>query len=654
MQIDGELIQQARSLFESGDFVGAEKAYRDLVDELPEGKRVDLELIIGACQQAQGRNDDAVETMQRAVELDGSRAESWFQLARARRQAGDEDGASEALQQAIVLDPNHAMARVERARQCQAAGDGESAEAHFRTALRADPDCVPALVGLAERRFEEGQLDKAQELAAQAVQQQPRSVPAQIVMARVFRHRGHPDFAERCLDNALEAVPDSPELHAAKAQLLFERGRLDECLAAVARAKNHGSTDGRLIVLELKSLRRLGLTIEARQLLERVARAQPLDPAGQLMLAELRLETGDAEAVGELLEGLEEAWPAAGQLIRAELAARGGDRASAAELAGGLHDDSNSHIRQQARLLGARLALSDDEPHRCIELLEPLAGEGEADPRVHWMLARAHDRAGRYEKAAEHLPHTGWYLPPVLRSRHQDMPEALYGALGTLQTEDWQTQVPEDGRPLPVFVFGWPGSGREALLDALAESGGMSVLGRENGERRREALELPAWPERLAAVDDAKCRLVRRRYLREVGTDPDRVLEPMWLPVAALPAIARFFPGATVVLADAELRDLELDWRLAGFRGLDTLRGLWQLEQVALERMLETLPLDFHVFSRSDLEHNPGEVAAELGRQLALEDPAPLAEAIESRLKSQRPTGHWRHYSKLFEGGPID
>lgn len=654
MQTDGELIRQARGLFESGDYAGAEKAYRELVDELPEEKRVDLELIIGACQQAQGRHEEAMKTIRGAVELDDARAESWFQLARARGQVGDDKGATEALQQAIVLDPNHALARVERGRQCLAKGDGDSAEAHFRTALRADPNCVPALVGLAERRLEEGQLDKAQELAAKAVQEQPRSVPAQIVMARVFRHRGHPDFAERCLANALAAAPDSPDLHAAMAQLMFERERLDDCLAAVARAKHHGAVDGRLLNLEFKSLRRLGLTVEARQLLESVARAQSLDPVGLLMLAELRLETGDAAGARELLEGLDEDWPEAGQLIRAQLAAGEGDRECAAELAAGLHDEADSHLRQQSRLLSARLALADDDPAACIEVLEPLAADADAEPRVHWMLARAFDGAGRFVDAIGHLPHTGWYLPPVLRSRHEEMPEALYRALGSLQAVDWEAQAPDDGRPLPVFVFGWPGSGREALLAALSEGGDLPTLSRANGDRRRDALGLPAWPERLDEADDAQRRLVRRRYFRDVDSSSAHVVEPMWLPVAALPAIARYFPGSTVVVADAERRDLELAWRLAGFRGIDTLSALWQLEQVALERLLEILPLDFVVLSRSDLERNPGEVASELGERLGLGRTAAVTAVLQDHLESQRPTGHWRQYTELFEGKSRD
>ncbi len=653
MQTDEDLIRQARGLFERGDFEGAEKAYSDLFEVLSEDKHVDLELIIAACQQARGLDDEALETIKRAVDMDDSRAESWFQLGRARRQAGDEAGATDALQKAIMLDPNHALARVERGRQCLANGDEQSAEAHFQTALRADPECVPALVALAEREFTADRLDKAQEMAAKAVQEQPRSVPAQMLMARIFRHRGHPDFAERCLDNALAVVPDAPELHAAKSQLLFERGRLEECLDAVARAGKLGAYDARLFRIEFQCVRRLGRDVEARRMLETLARSRSLDPGDTLALAELRLETGDPDAAAELLQGLAEDWPEAERLIRARLAEREGDRDRAAELAEALHDDGDEHIRTQARLLSARLALKADDPSGCIDVLKPLAEEESADPKVHWMLARALDRVGHHEAASKHLPHTGWFLPPIFRERDREMPAALYEALDALETDDWPSSVPEDGRPEPVFVLGWPGSGREALVAALAESGAVTVLGREGGERRREALGLPAWPDRLAAADETQRRLARKRYLREAGTESKRVLETMWLPAAALPAIARFLPGSTVILADAELRDLELEWRLAGFSGVETMRALWQREQAALEKMLETLSLDFIVFSRGDLENDAADVAAQLAEKLGLDDSAKLTGVIERSLAPLRPTGHWKHYEQLFEGRSV-
>ncbi|MFP3670721.1 hypothetical protein SB717_37180, partial [Priestia sp. SIMBA_032] len=86
----------------------------------------------------------------------------------------------------------------------------------------------------------------------------------------------------------------------------------------------------------------------------------------------------------------------------------------------------------------------------------PLVSEGSSEPKLHWLLARALDRAGRHDAAGEHLAHSGWFVPPIMRRRDREMPEALYQALESLDTEGWDTQAPDDERPRPVFVLGWP------------------------------------------------------------------------------------------------------------------------------------------------------------------------------------------------------
>jgi len=229
------------------------------------------------------------------------------------------------------------------------------------------------------------------------------------------------------------------------------------------------------------------------------------------------------------------------------------------------------------------------------------------------------------------------------------LPDALFDAVERLSVAEWPRQAPDDGRVPPVFLLGWSGSGREALLAAFAEQPGLKLLSLDETERRREAINWPAMPRDLEAMDDDQVRLARRRYLREVESDDAVVVEPMWLPLAALPGLARYFPGATVILADADRKDLELHWRLQGFSGLDTLRHLWRREQDVLDHLLEDLPLDVLVYSRGDLERDPDGTAAELAERLGLTDPAPLAASLASRMSAYRPVGHWRHYADLFD-----
>jgi tetratricopeptide (TPR) repeat protein len=650
MQTDGELIRQARGFFESGDFSNAEQAYRALFEQLPEAARPDVLVVISACQRAQGRTEDGLATLRQAVELDDQRAESWFQLGCAQREAGDEATAAESFDRAIELNPNHALARLERGRQAMAAGDMQAAEAAFRVAVKADPDSVPALVALADVRLSEGKQDEARELASKAVQLNPDNKDAQIVMARVFQALGHLDFAEQCLNNALEREPRSAALHRAMAQVKLARGRSEEALESVAEARRQGSEDSRLLALEAQALKQLGQVQEARSRLEALAKAGGMNPRQQLDLAELRLAARDFEGARELAGSIQSQWPAAARLIEAQLAEAGGDRAAAAEMAAELHQEADPYLQRQARLTSARLALAEGDMEACIAAVEPLAAdERQSDPFVRWMLARALDRVGRHKEARKHLASTGWRTPPQVRARKTDLPDALFDAVENLSVGDWPRQAPDDRREQPVFLLGWSGSGREALLAALAEQPGLKLLSLEETERRREAINWPAMPHNLQGMDDDQVRSARRRYFRGLESDDGVVVEPMWLPLAALPGLARYFPGATVILADADLKDLELHWRLQGFSGLDTLRHLWRREQAVLDHLLEELPLDVLIYSRGDLERDPEGTASELARPLGLNDPAPLAASLAGRMSAYRPVGHWRHYADLFD-----
>lgn len=654
MQTDHDLIQAARYRFEQGEFDAAEADYRELLDQLPAARHPDLHLLIAACRQARGRIDESLDSIREAIELDDHRAESWFQLGRLRRVTGDEDGAREALGRAIELDPNHALARTERGRQQLAEGDGASAELHFRTALRADPDCVPALVALADYELANDRADKAHELAARAVGLNPDHVEAQLAMARSFHRQGHPDFAEQCLTNALSKAPDQPDLHLALARLQQQRGRAEAALAAVGEARRCGAAGEPPAMVEARALQQLGQGARARQRLEAARQESGLSPTALLMLAELRLAGDDADGAGELLESLAAGWPEAAELLRAWLEERQGDSKRAGERAAALHQSTSAHLRRQARLLSGRLAAAAGDTEGCVDALEPLVADGADDAFVHWMLAQSLDRAGRFEAAGPHLERAGWRTPPLLARSDEFLPAGLLTELEHLDPSGWPAQPPADDRPQPVFLLGWPGSGRDQLAGAVADHARSVVLDPRANARRRKVLDLPAWPSSLAALDETQLRLKRKRYFRDAPREAARVLEPLWLSAADLPALARGFPGATVVLADADERDLELDWRLSGFREIEAMRSLWRREQALLEALLERLPLDIRVFSRSDLEREAQEVAGELCACLDLDDPHALAGAIERRLVALRPTGHWRHYRQLFDRAPAD
>ncbi|NBB93642.1 MAG: tetratricopeptide repeat protein [Gammaproteobacteria bacterium] len=647
MQTDGQLTERSRRAFEAGDLEQAEQGYRALTEAEPE--KAQHHVMLGACRQARGDGAAAMQAMERAVEIDAGNGECWFHLGRICRLNGQRERSREALDQATQLRPNHGLAWAERGFLALDEGDRQRAEQNFRTALRADPACVPALVSLAGMVLEAGDTARAHELASKAVKIKPADVGAQLVMAQVFRRQGHGDFAERCLRNALERVPGHPRLNLALADLLLAGGQPAEALELARAVRNAGPAS---ILMEIRALRQLGRPGEARRLLEQLAGQVTLDARATLLLGELRLADGDEASARQLLDGLEQEWPAGASLLGAQLAEAKGEDKRASALVEGLLDHDDAYLRHQARLVKGRRALAAGDAPACRKALEPLLEAGGGQPMVRWMLADCLDRAGEHDAAAVHLEDCGWRPAPLLAEAVRLIPGDLPSGIGAMDFSDWPRRPIDDGRPEPVFVLGWPGSGREALIEAISVAGGASLLDPRETERRLAALDLPAWPRTLETLDEGAIRLIRKRYLRGSRADGGRVLEPAWLPATALAALARYFPGATVVLTEADPRDLEVDWRLAGFRDIERLRTLANRDRALLAQLRERLPLCFVTVTRSELAGRAEAVPRRLRKALDLPDDAPLHAALSGRADAVRPEGHWRHYPGLFADAP--
>ena len=196
--------------------------------------------------------------------------------------------------------------------------------------------------------------------AARLSKDRRRSVRIDTLVARSYQELGQPDTAAKLLDAAIRQNPGDTTLIAARAQLEFERGRIDESLSMLARARSQ-LQDPRLTALEATLLLRIGRTGEAETLYKagldmllnsplpalRASMLVGLSEAqiglGKLNLAEKSIQEA-RELVGEInhLQEIEvrlaaARGDAAGALARIEKLRKSGQAESIACLAGVLH-----------------------------------------------------------------------------------------------------------------------------------------------------------------------------------------------------------------------------------------------------------------------------------------------------------------------------
>lgn len=680
MATDPNLIRQANRLVSESRLEEATELCIRALATTP--RDPDLLTVLALCDEARGDVDGALERLHTAADAHREHVDSRYQIGRLHAAAGRARQARQMFDECLVLDPNHAPARTMIARLDHAEGRTEEALSGLRTAQRANAEYVPALTTLANILVERGELEEASEKASQAVQLRPDNASAQMTLAAVLRAQGYYTFAERCLHNAIEADPKNPRPHLAMGALYQIMDRHADAVREFTEAERLGMTGGEASLARARSLRRLGRFDEARETFDEMLAAGNLAPEMVLELADMHFEADDRRAVEALTGQLGDS--EFGRLVQARLAEAEGRIDEAERLAASLIESENDVVALRSRLQAARLAERADDPARGAEVLAPLVGRDDMPPTVFWEQARLHRRAGqldeavavldrllkldglrdedkartqamrldlldrakRFDEAARSFAAAAWqdpFLGNLSRSEQiaeRDLPE------WNMDDWPWPAEAPVDGRPDPLFVTGWPMTGRDLIVPALARSPELAFLSPDQWDHRRRNLEIPTTPDRLARVDDDRVRIIRRRYLRGFSEHGRRPAEPASPLVDDLPMLARAFPGATVVVPVIDERDLELAWRLVGYRGIRSMRSLYRREQEVLARWRELLPLNFIDVDFAELHDQPEKALTGLCEALGLNYRPEMAETLTGELERRgyRPPGHWRNY----------
>ncbi len=667
-------MREIRTLLQQGRYADASAACREALGEAPDSP--DLRMLMGLCDEAGGRPDSARAWMEKALEKDPAHPAAGYHLGRLLLATGDDDRAQRVLEECVARDPNHAAARTLLARVAQRAGNLDEAIEGLRTALRADKEYAPAHAGLAALLLRRGEIEAAHEHASQAVRLRPGDAFSQVTMAQVFQAQGHMDFAEQCLRNALEQQPEHAQLRAA-----FEQ------LQRVRQPGGDAANTPESLLVRMREHYRAGRLVPAAEIA--LALQHRLDPSAVegLELAEVLMDAGHVQASADVLERTDSTLPRHG-LTRARLEAVRGRNERALELLAELFASDQAELRHDARRLAADLHLRGGRMAPALEVLSPLLEEPTLPPSTvrmiaqlehaggetatarkllesllereqisegertvtHNLLGRILDESGAFEAAARHLAQGGWREPFMVGELDQVSPAALREAWAGLEAWPHGDEPVDDGRQAPLFVAGWPGSGREALLPALAGLGRFRMLPPAELMRRRELLGLPAAPEHLAEATESDIRRVRKRYLLGAAEAPAGPLETGLPEATALPAIARFFPGARILWLQASEPALRLHWRLAGCREIERMVEIWQGEEQLYRHLKPRLPLTFIELETDRLIAEPEAAARDLAEALGLEDSGPLGAALAQALHQAgyREAGHWRHYREIL------
>ena len=722
--LNEQSLDQALDFYQSGNFEAAHALYARMLAEEPENH--ELLYMLSLCRQKQGRLDDASDYLQRAIELQPDSSMFQYTMGGLQMRRGQHEPALENYRRATELSPNTAKAWLGLGYAQLTLGKLDTAEESLRTARRAVEDdfateaTICAHLGVLELQRERPQ--QAQTWLQQAVDLNPDDIYAQTQLGHAFLRGGQSGFAIRCFDNAKRlqggAYASEPQLNVWHAEALEASGDHSEALEIWRQLLAHGHSNTVIMLRAAQSYLRAGETSKALHLLGRAHHDEPANGDIMRVLGSALMRSGqtrqgismlqqcpasDREAQRLLLRAyLESHQHAAAHRLGQQLQADGDDEdyllaAQAAIAHGdseaaqrclsqlGQHDQERLPALWLRHLASAQALLHDAASGIDAAQLDAELEQLAADDHIGTELRRAcmQLRARLQHKLANHaqvlqllqqLPRQ----PAAIIDSLSDQPEAaeatlmpaLPAAPETLfdadQIRAWPPHAPGGVRLQPVFVLGWPGSGRRELLQALQLHNDIDCLlerplqADESPLRYGGALERQrhlSWPREPQALTDlteaewlGKRQGYKKRVVQELGRHPDKLLiDGMQLPVQGLLAIQRLFPEASVIMVNADPDALQLSWRWSGFEDVEGMYDMWQMQQRYWLQARQTLQLRSIEIDRHKLFADPQQTISELLHHFGLEWQDDMQRVFATASPLYPPLQEARHYSELFQ-----
>jgi len=626
-------------------------------------------------------------------------------------QQGEFQQAEEILRTELDSNPGSAPVLVALALLQLSQSDFAAVEQTLLPVLQADPVNIQALVFMGAALLEQGRATESIKYLQRVARRQSDNVQAQFCLARAFLADGKAPFAEPCLQKAIKVEPDNGELRDWLGRVQLELNRIDDAKQSFDLARQAGQSNAGMLKAVARVETILGNMEEAISLTAQAVELAPHDHDLAFRYAEMLIEQAQYELASQQLERLRSADFQVDKVtaLLANSYARQGRQDEALGLLAELQRKQN--IPPTVRLLlslALRLCGQPDTADEHLEILLTMSPPWAdavmvrakqlfaADDKqgidmlaallkrrdinswdVHQaksLLALSLAKAG-YEPinppsrgpqdesaaASQNLspePLPGWN-PAELNtpSAHPQPVSASYGelAISAMEkkvTKSWPRQVPDDGQRQPVFVFAWPGSGREQLLGSLAQNSGLAYMPDDEASqaKRRARLTDRLGANELGNLDAEFVAASRKMYWR--SADGNEALPAHVVPVdlqrlgaEMLPTIARYFPAAPVIVLTRDPRDMAVSWKKANHPDLNKFATLYQSQMQQLKMCRQNLPLNFINVDFDELCANPESELEKIQRAIGVEPEEKVLNKFQDTIAEFPPNGGvWKEY----------
>ena len=655
-----DVLAEAVQHHEAGRLKKAEKLYRGVLKANPKNS-VALNLL-GVLNYQAGRHSKAIQLIGKAVSISPDYAFAHFNLGNVYKYRGKLTEAEAAFRRVVTLSPNDAGAHGNLGAVLQEQGRHADSQLAFDKAVELEPASPEAHFNLANVLLDLRDEDRAIAAFQRALALKPDYAEAHANLGTLFLGQGEFEQAIAALRHAVELEPGLAEAHANLGFVQNELGDVEAALNALETAiglnpdlaeahNNLGSA--------LKSLHKFA---DAAAAFRRAIRLRPDFAEAHINLGNTLFQQQDLDGASAALDAALALDPDNVDAIRT--AANLWERANRADAARpfieqGLRLAPEDH---ELNLLAAKCERRDGNIEQAIARLEKIdraAAPARSAMNISYELGRLHDQQDNYQAAF------GCFTEANKRSRDfpahaeidknhfLDMLAAIDSTLSEAWIDAWTDTPDLAERQTPVFFFGFPRSGTTLVEQVLASHPDIETLDEQPAVDEMLGL-LPGFPESypdaLANLTADEIARMRARYFEVAdeflkGEPSGLMIDKMPLNIVHVAMIRRIFPQAKMILAlrhpydvclSCFMQNFEIGPAMVNFFSLEDAANLYAKVMTLWQKIVQTLPLEFHTVKYEDFVDDFESETAVLLKFLGTEWDASMAQYTEHAKRRAR------------------
>ncbi len=221
-----EAFQAAFAHHQRGELAQAQTIYRQILDAEPQ--HADVWHLLGLVAHQEGRNDEAVNSILRAISLNDAQPAYHNHLGAVYAVVGELEKAEASFRRALELSPSDAQVHYNLAALLNLRGDPQAAIDHYRRAVEFNPRLAEAHFNLGNLLRDREEWPAAQRAYLAAIAARPNYVKALMSMAAVCANQGKIAEAEDAWRQVTHIDQRHVEARLRLGSSLQSKGRLEE------------------------------------------------------------------------------------------------------------------------------------------------------------------------------------------------------------------------------------------------------------------------------------------------------------------------------------------------------------------------------------------------------------------------------------------